>query len=1015
MSSLFTPDPDVVSDEEQDHELDAVRQQIASALFPRNPRSSEDIQRIGRFVVEQRLGAGAMGVVYAARDPDLDRRVAIKLVRPESGGDPRAQGRLQREARALAKVSHPNIVAIHEVGEHRGQVFLAMEHVQGPNLRAWQEQGLHTPAEVLGMYLQAGRGLAAAHVAGLVHRDFKPENVLLDETGRARVVDFGLVGHDEVGRRSELERWSTTISSTLVITRTCSLVGTPAYMSPEQLEGGEVDHRSDQFGFCVALYEALHGQHPFDDTSLTSLRRSVLGGRLRPPPKRSPVPVWIHRLLVRGLAVAPDDRHVSLDALLDALSRDPAAMRRRWLAVGGLVLAVSVVTYTLARQGVDEPRARCERAADELTALWKPERRAAIGEAMAAAGSSYGRRAWAQVEPGLEAYSIAWAEARTGTCMAYAAGLESDRQHDLRVACLARRHAAFEALLEVLVEPTHEDVVNASLAVASLPSIASCADIEALTSALPPPEEPEVAAAVEGHRYMLARVHEYEVLGRFDQARALANAVLGSAEATAYPPLEAEALLALGALELASWHYEAADAVLSRALEVGLRIDHVEVAAEAFARRIFTTSVTGHEEDALRELPLARALVERTGDDQLRWLLLNNSGAAYYSAGRYPEAKQRFLAALEVKRRVHGEEHYEYANTLGNLAGTANVMGDGKARRAFAVQSLEIKERLLGSEHPLVASAELELARTDFFDGRLDAARARIPAAISRLEATSGSDSEVVFHEHILLAGLSNMVREHAEALDYIDRTQLALQAHDLDGHQLRLGVFTHRAVALEGLGRRDEAWAELERGLAFVEQAFEPPAKPTSVHLAMVRLLLGRGEVDEALAVARRMPIMPADDDVETHLVTAEIRLEVAKALHARGELVKALSEASRAYAELIVRQPHANYASVDFRLVLGGILLDLERPAEAIAQYELGHRGLARTAEPHNPQLAKLELAIARALLWPHRAGDGIAAEDRARAETLARTALASFRRYSPRFAVEAEAAEELLARSR
>jgi tetratricopeptide (TPR) repeat protein len=272
-----------------------------------------------------------------------------------------------------------------------------------------------------------------------------------------------------------------------------------------------------------------------------------------------------------------------------------------------------------------------------------------------------------------------------------------------------------------------------------------------------------------------------------------------------------------------------------------------------------------------------------------------------------------------------------------------------------------------------------------------------------------------VFHEYILLARLSNMMREHAEALDYIDRTHLALQAHVLDGHRLRHYVFVHRAVALEGLGRHDEAWAELERGLAFVERAPESPAKPTAIHLAKVRLLVERGEVDEALAVARRMPIMPEDDDVETHLITAEIRLEVAKALHARGELVKALSEASRAYAELIVRQPHANYIIVDFRLVLGDILLDLERPAEAIEHYELGHRGLARTAEPHNPQLAKLELAIARALLRPRRAGDGIAAEDRARAETLARTALASFRRYSPRFAVEAEAAEELLARSR
>jgi aminoglycoside phosphotransferase (APT) family kinase protein len=307
---------------DRDHELAVVRQQIASALFPGG--SSVPTQQLGRFTVERRLGAGAMGVVYAARDPDLDRHVAIKLVRPEVGGDQKAQRRLQREAMALAKVSHPNIVAIHEVGEHRGQVFLAMEHVRGQSLRAWQERERRSTSVVLAMYVQAGRGLSAAHAAGLVHRDFKPDNVLVDDEGRARVMDFGLVRGDDEARRQELARWQAPEepSDALLTTHAHALVGTPAYMAPEQFQGGAADARSDQFAFCVALWEALYGERPFGGETVAQLSAHVLAGRVRPPAKGRRVPRWVRRACLRGLSLDPRQRWPSMNALVDLLAKD---------------------------------------------------------------------------------------------------------------------------------------------------------------------------------------------------------------------------------------------------------------------------------------------------------------------------------------------------------------------------------------------------------------------------------------------------------------------------------------------------------------------------------------------------------------------------------------------------------------------------------------------------------------------------------------------------------------------
>ena len=300
--------------------------------------------RIGRFVVLKRLGEGGMGVVYAAYDSELDRKIAIKLLHPEAsidGSTDQATARLMREAQALARVSHPNVVQIYEVGAHGSEVYVAMEFVDGVTLSEWLSSTKDPPwREVLDVFIPAGRGLAAAHAKKLVHRDFKPANVLVAEDGQVRVLDFGLARRVRSPRAaSDLTKTNTQSGASnlnLTITNAGVRLGTPAYMAPEQHLGDDVDARTDQFCFCIALYEALYGQRPFPGNNMTALAMNVTQGKMHRAPKGSKVPDWLRRIVVRGLEVDPENRWPSMEALLEQLGRDPGAKRRRmWLILGG--------------------------------------------------------------------------------------------------------------------------------------------------------------------------------------------------------------------------------------------------------------------------------------------------------------------------------------------------------------------------------------------------------------------------------------------------------------------------------------------------------------------------------------------------------------------------------------------------------------------------------------------------------------------------------------------------------
>jgi serine/threonine-protein kinase len=311
---------------------------------------------VGRYLVERELGSGGMGLVYSGYDPELGRKVAIKLMRPESGGGDPSQGkaRLLREAQALAQLTHPNVIAIHDVGTFGEQVFIAMEYVEGCTLADWLSAEKRTWPEIVSIFVQAGNGLAAAHAKGIVHRDFKPDNLWVGEDGRARVLDFGLARSIWTGDEEKLQTVDATheesqLSPRLAmlrasLTETGKLLGTPAYMAPEQLSGKVGDARSDQFSYCVALYQALYGELPFRGESIDALLHQVEQGTIEEVPKSRGVPSWLRRVVLRGLSANPADRYESMDGLLQELTARPSVARRRILVPSAVVLLALTLT-----------------------------------------------------------------------------------------------------------------------------------------------------------------------------------------------------------------------------------------------------------------------------------------------------------------------------------------------------------------------------------------------------------------------------------------------------------------------------------------------------------------------------------------------------------------------------------------------------------------------------------------------------------------------------------------------
>jgi predicted Ser/Thr protein kinase len=520
----------------------------------------------GRYVLVEMIGRGAMGEVWAAIDPDLDRKIALKLLRTDRSARPEDRARLAAEARAMARLTHANVVTIHDVGELGEQLFIAMEFVAGETLDRWMSKGPHTCDEVLGIMRQAAAGLAAAHGVGLVHRDFKPANVIIGNDGRVRVLDFGLARPDVVtggeGDTSE--------------SRARRIQGTPVYMSPEQHRGATVDARSDLFSFCVTLFEALYGVRPFRGDNRLTVALAIVEGRVSEPPAdaRARVPEWIHAIVMRGLAGEPEQRFPDMGTLLAALERSPEQVRRRRMHIAGMVAGVIAVGGLMVMLWPEPAQDPCDAAGDAMAEVWNADARSRLRERIDGVAGQ-------RLSEGLDQHAQAWADASAQLCRDRRARRLTERLQTTREACLAEQREAVQTLLRLAEEhPAVRDGLEARpfAAVRALGMPSDCVDRPAPADDRPLPSEAQRTARIE-LRLALALVEGGELpndalarvgdelegdpelsllLGRVAAKRgerSVAEARLHGAAAAVTsrdPKLAALAWLALGDLELAN-------------------------------------------------------------------------------------------------------------------------------------------------------------------------------------------------------------------------------------------------------------------------------------------------------------------------------------------------------------------------------------------------------------------------------------------------------------------------------
>jgi tetratricopeptide (TPR) repeat protein/predicted Ser/Thr protein kinase len=766
-------------------------------------------QSLGRYVVLGELGAGGMAVVYAAFDAELDRKVALKLVRAE----PERRARVRREAQAMARLSHPNVAQIYDVGEHEDSVFIAMEHVTGQTLGDWLRARRSDWRQVRDVFLQAGRGLVAAHAAGLVHRDFKPDNVLLDESGRVLVADFGLARPiAEADDDEPLPAADPAASLHSPLTHPGALLGTPRYMAPEQLARGPVDERADQFSFAVALYEGLYGQRPFAGETLTQLRAAIASGEVRPPPAGTGVPSWLHAAVVQGLAADPAKRHADLRTLLAELERDRKVSRVPLFAALNILLFAGVVAGALLVGKKPDPV--CTGAARKLAGLWDPKRASDVEAAFADVPVPYATQSAASVRKTLDAYARDWAAMHQEACEATQVRREqSAAALDLRMSCLERRRDELRALVTLLAQPDRDIVQRAVAAAQALTPLAGCADLDALRAPLPEPADRRIAEA----RRRLSDARAALAAGRYPAGREQARTAVDGARDIGWPPLLGEALILRGELEDRLGDYSAAEASFAEGLTAAEAGRHDREKVRALNALITSAGVRANRHaEAHRYAAWSEAAISRLGgDDALAAARLDAVGLVLRAEGRYADALTAHGRARSLWARARGPEHKDVASSLAYMGSAARLAGRLAEGRAYSEAALAILQRLLGPSHPDVAGALISTGNAFRAEERGKEALERYARARAIRERALGPGHPDVAAVLVNIGLVHYDLGERAAARDYYQQA-LAIQEAALGpAHPLL-------ATTVNNLGRLEAADGHPAEALAAYRRAHD-------------------------------------------------------------------------------------------------------------------------------------------------------------------------------------------------
>ncbi len=903
-------------------------------------RSDATPVKIGRFTLLECVGAGGMGELYAAYDAQLDRKVAIKLVRPDKRGGADAGQRLVREAQAAARLSHPNVVHVYESGVFEGRVYVAMEFVRGVDLREWLLAGPREDAEILARFIEAGRGLAAVHAAGLAHRDFKPANTLLGDDDRVRIVDFGLARHvgdpdpdpdpgpalTDDGKLDE-ERTTTIepapsrtreptgdLKALATLTVPGTIMGTPRYMAPEQWQGARGDARSDQFSFCVAVYEALFGVPPFPGPDTERLLEAIAARRITPPKRATKLPRALREALMRGLDPEPTQRWPSMDALLDELERPLVASKRRGVWFGLVATVAAGVGLGLATLLDDQPRCTIDEQA--LAEIWSPTRKTELERAFAATGSSFASQSSKTVGDRLDAWVQGFVASRREACEAtWVEGVQSQALLDLRTACLDRKREAFEVVVETFVAADDEVVVHARELLAELPDLGECSNPVALQSGDPMPTEPGAAARVLDAYASLARARVLEQRGQAERARTIASALV----VDDYAPVAIEAkalrarLIARTTLEpgLLGLRAAANEAEHRGLLELEASI-RVELAREAVGdwskpeleawliddaeqllsrlaqpddpRHLQLLSARARQREQLSDYAGTRALLEQgielAGDDTKAVGLYMELANLERKLAHYDEARRLYLDVLTRLRERWGRQHPMLASVHYNLGVLALDRGDFDDARLWL---REARARFIAAQGPRtvdVAEVDFALAKLALSSGEFELARAQITELLPIFEAELGPEHESTARAHAALGvvrfymgDLEGSLESYRRALPTFERVL------GLDNDEVAL-MHANIGESLLGLGRPVEAAQACDRAIELLERVL-PPTHPYLGVPYKVRGVarLDSGRVAAAIADLERAVTLLSSQGAEP-LELADAQFALARAL---------------------------------------------------------------------------------------------------------------------------------------
>jgi tetratricopeptide (TPR) repeat protein/predicted Ser/Thr protein kinase len=866
--------------------------------------------RVGRFAVLGRLGAGGMGVVYVAHDDVLDRKVAVKLLHSATRGGVDAHARfVQREAQAMARLSHPNVVQVYEVGEHDGELFVAMELVDGVNLREWLRESARPLRACVDVLVAAGRGLVAAHAAGVVHRDFKPENVIVGADGRARVVDFGLaapttssaelVGSDEGGRTaSDSAGASSSLRSTRAgfdspLTPGGHVLGTPAYMAPEQFLGHTVDARADQFAFCVTAWEALFRQRPFLGPTRAAVFHAVVEGSIAPPASEVAVPASIREALRRGLAAEPDERHPSMDALLAVLARDDARIRRGRML--GAAAAVAVVGA--AWLGYASGRESTSLCTDFVEPPhWGDDARVAVRASFAATHSPLADAAADETIAALDQHAAAIVATREAACAAtHLRGERSVAELDRIYACLDRDDRRTRALVGVLRAADASIVVHASDAVAELDDPASCID-HLRRDTEPTSTDAQNAGAVTQLRERLATAAALHATGDLVRAQAELEPLLLEARDLAERAPLAEALVLRGRVQRGLGMLAPARATLHEALDVADAAGHDVARLDALLALadLFGDGTRAIESES-RAIEQARAVAARIGasareqaildaltvDQALRAGRLDEARVAMAALegrdvgddfdrvarqaqlaraeSRAQDAVVLYDAALAQTRARRGRLHPRTAAAIYN-AGVARVdIGDFVGASVLVEDALQIWREIYGAmPSEDLGRAHLALLGCALGIGDLARAREQANAAVETLAVAVGPDhpgrAEALLGLGVVEFTEGRFVDAEASNREAVRILVLALG----EGHPQTAIARSNLGETLLALGRFDAAQAELTAALAVLTTTLGADSPDLAFALKGLGIAtLAQGRASDAIGYLERAAVL--------------------------------------------------------------------------------------------------------------------------------------------------------------